>query len=64
MSAYALSILEKSDLPEKIKQDFFHAVAVSLPLYRCITRVLAKCMEEKLDGNFTRMLYAVLNKFL
>ena len=31
-------------------------------LYRCITWALTKCMEEKLNINYTRMMRAVLNK--
>ena len=46
----------------KIKWDFFQAVAVSLRLYGCTTWMLSKCMEKRLDGNYTRMLHVVLNK--
>ena len=31
-------------------------------LYGCTTWTLTKCMEKKLDGNYTRMLQAILNK--
>ena len=31
-------------------------------LYRCTTWTLTKRMEKKLDGNYTRMLRAILNK--
>ena len=46
-----------------INRDFFQAVADSVLLYRCTIWTLTKCIEKKLDGNFTRMLQAVLNKF-
>ena len=32
-----LSIVGKSNFPDKIKQDFFQMVAVSLLLYKCTT---------------------------
>ena len=35
---------------------------MSILLYGCTTWMLTKCMEKKLDGNCTRMLWAVLNK--
>ena len=37
---------------------------MSLLLYRCATWTLNKCMKKKLDGNYTRMLRAVLNESL
>ena len=55
-------IISKSDLSDRIKRDSFQTVVVSILLYGCTTWMLAKCMEKKLDGNYTRMLYAVLNK--
>ena len=39
-----------------MKCSFFQAVVVSILLYGCTTWMLTKCMEKKLDGNFTRML--------
>ena len=35
---------------------------VSILLYGCTTWLLTKCMEKKFDGNYTRMLWAILNK--
>ena len=35
---------------------------MSILLYECTTWTLTKCMEKKLDGNYTRMLPAILNK--
>ena len=45
-----------------MKQSFFQAVVVSILLYGCTTWTLTKWMEKKLDGNYTRMLRAILNK--
>ena len=58
-----LSVIWKSDLTDKMKRSFFQAVVVSILLYGCTTWTLTKCMEKKLDGNYTRMLWAILNKF-
>ena len=57
-----LSIIWKSDLSDKMKHSFFQAVFVSILLYVCTTWTLTKRMEKKLDGNYTRMLRAILNK--
>ena len=57
-----LSLVWKSDLTDKIKCSFFQAAVVSILLYRCTTWTLTKRMEKKLDGNYTRMLQAILNK--
>ena len=35
---------------------------MSIQIYRCITWTLTKRLEKKLDGNYTRMLRAILNK--
>ena len=57
-----LSIIWKSDLTDKMKRSFFHAAVVSILLYGCTTWTLTKRLEKKLDGNYTRMLGAILNK--
>ena len=57
-----LSVIWKSDLTDKIKRSFFQEAVVSILLYECTTRTLTKRMEKKLDGNYTRMLRAILNK--
>ena len=56
-----LSVIWKSDLTDKIKQ-FFQAAVVSVLLYGCTTWTLTKHMKKKLDGNYSRMLQAILNK--
>ena len=58
-----LLIIWNSDKFDKIKQDFFQDVAVSILLYGCTTWTLPEHVEKKLDGNYTRMLEAILNKF-
>ena len=51
-----LSIIWKSDLPDKMKRSFFQAAVVLILLYGCTTWTLTKWLEKKLDGNHTRML--------
>ena len=46
----------------KIKRSFFQAAVVSILLHRCTPWTLKKRLEKKLDGNYTRMLQAILNK--
>ena len=58
----SLSVIWKSDLTDKIKRSFSQAAVVSILLYGCTTWTLTKCMEKKLDGNYTRKLQAILNK--
>ena len=41
---------------------FFQAVVTAILLYECTTWTLTKRLEKKLDGNYTRMLRAILNK--
>ena len=57
-----LSIIWKLDLTDKRKRSFFQAAVTSILLYGCTTRTLTKQLEKKLDGNYTRMLRAILNK--
>ena len=45
-----------------MKRSFFQAAVVSILLYGCTTWTLTKRLERRLDGNYTRMLRAVLNK--
>ena len=57
-----LSIIWKSDLIDKMKRSFFQAAVVSILLYGCTTWTLTKRLKKNLDGNYTRMLRAILNK--
>ena len=45
-----------------MKRSFFQAAIVSILLYGCTTWTLTKRLEKWLDGNYTRMLQAILNK--
>ena len=57
-----LSVILKSLLTDKMKCSFFQAAVVSILLYGCATWTLTKRVETTLDGNYTRMLQAILNK--
>ena len=45
-----------------MKRSFFQAAVASILLDGCTTWTLTKRLEKKLDGNYTRMLRAILNK--
>ena len=45
-----------------MKRSFSQAAVTSILLYGCTTWTLTKRLEKKLDGNYTRMLRAILNK--
>ena len=45
-----------------MKRTFYQAAVLSILLYGCTTWTLTKLMEKNLDGNYTRMLRAILNK--
>ena len=45
-----------------MKGSFFQAEVVSILRYGCTTWTLTKRLKKKLDGNYTRMLRAILNK--
>ena len=45
-----------------MKRSFFQAAVTSILLYGYTTWTLTKRLEKKLDGNYTRMLGAILNK--
>ena len=45
-----------------MKRSLFQAVVVSILPYGCTTWTLTKRLKKKLDGNYTRMLRAILNK--
>ena len=57
-----LSVIWKSELIDKMKRNFFQAAVVLILPYECTTWTLTKRMEKKLDGNYTRMLRAIINK--
>ena len=45
-----------------MKHSFFQAAVASILLYGCTIWTLTKRLEKKLDGNYSRMLWAILNK--
>ena len=45
-----------------MKRSFFQVAVMLILLYGCTTWMLTKRLEKKLDGNYTRMLRAILNK--
>ena len=45
-----------------MKRSFFQAAIVSILLYGFTSWTLTKGLEKKLDGNYTRMLRAILKK--
>ena len=55
-----LLVIWESDLTDKRKHNFFQAVIMLILLYGCSTWTLTKRMEKKLDGNYTKMLWAIL----
>ena len=57
-----ISIIWKSELTNKMKRSFFQAAVVSILMYGCTTWTLTKRREKRLDGNYARMLRAILNK--
>ena len=57
-----LSIIWKSDQTDKMKRSCFQAAVVSILLYRSTTWTLTKRLKKKRDGNYSRMLRAILNK--
>ena len=57
-----LSIIWKSDQTDKMKRIFFQAAVASTLLYGCTTWTQTKLLEKKLDGNYTRILRAILSK--
>ena len=61
IAIYRLSIILKSDLTDKMKRSFFQVAVVSILLYGCTTWTLTKRLKKQLDGNYTRMLRAILN---
>ena len=58
-----LSTKSKSDLSDKIKWEFFQAVAISVILYSGTTWTWIRHSEKKLDENYTRMLCIILKNF-
>ena len=62
MTYQPLLVRKKSDLTDKMKRGFFQTAVVLILLFGCTTWTQTKRLEKKLDGNYTRMLRAILNK--
>jgi hypothetical protein len=58
----AMDKIWKSNLPDKLKRNFFRATVESVLVYGSITWTLTSKLEKKLDGAYTRMLRIALNK--
>ena len=52
----------KSNLPDQLKRNFFRATVESVLVYGSISWTLPSALEKKIDGSYTRMLRAALNK--
>ena len=57
-----IAIDRLSDHSDKIKQEFFRAVTVSILQYGCTSWTLMKLPDKKLHEDYIRILRAVLNK--
>ena len=57
-----LRTIWKSNLPNALKRNFFRSTVESILLYGSSAWTLSRNLENKLDGTYTRMLRAVLNK--
>ena len=52
----------KSNLTDKLKSNIFRAAVESVLVYGSITWTLTSSLENKLNGAYTRMLRAAINK--
>ena len=53
----------KSRLPDKMKRNFFRATLESVLIYSYVSWTLTKALEKRLNGNYIRMLRAILNRY-
>ena len=52
----------KSKMPDKLKRNFFRVAVESILVYGAISWTLTAKLEGEIDGSYTRMLRAALNK--
>ena len=52
----------KSRLPDNMKRHFFRAIVESVLIYGSVSWTLTKSLEKRLNGKYTRMLRAILNR--
>ena len=52
----------KSRQPAKMKRNFFRATVEYVLIYGYVSWILTKALDKRLNGNYTRMLRAILNR--
>ena len=52
----------KYRLPDNMKRNFFRATVESVLIYGFVSWTLTKALEKRLNGNYTRILRAILNR--
>ena len=57
-----MNTIWKSNLKYKLKKNFFRAVVESVLVYDSITWTLTVSIDTQIDGEYTRMLRAAMNK--
>ena len=57
-----MNTIWKSILPDNMKRHFFRATVKSVLIYGSVSWTLTKSLENRLNGNYTRMLRAILNR--
>ena len=57
-----LLVMWKADLTDEMKHSIFQAAIMSILQYGCSAWTLTKRLEKRLDGNYTRMPRAILNR--
>ena len=58
----SMNTIWKSKMSDNLKRNFFRAAVESVLVYGAITWTLTSTLEKKLDGTYTRLLRAALNK--
>ena len=53
----------KSRLPDNMKRHFFRATVESVLIYGSVSWTLTISLEKRLNGNYTRMLRTILNRY-
>ena len=49
-------------IPDNMKRNFFRATVESVLIYGFVSWTLTKSIEKRLNGNYTRMMRAILNR--
>ena len=53
----------KSRLPDNMKRNFFRETVEFVLINGSVSWTLIKSLEKRINGNYTRMLRAILNRF-